>query len=193
MNHEADTPKNEDESDKHIHRWSLLKDREFYELSDLITRYFAAANNTDSTDCTHTDSPLVDAVDTLACIYWQAAPIPDHPLMRSIFIEVMKSIGLNTFYAGMQFVKDGRTLDNNPSSEVREQSEEAKWSEEHASQVREWREGLRRDHYLPEPEISEEDRAVLERVMGGKVPKGLLRRLLPGQREQDDYRPGTYL
>lgn len=175
MNSEpVETP--EEEEFEHVHRWSLLKDREFYELGDLISRYFVGVQG--NNDCPHTDSPLVDSVETIAAVLWRAASLPDHPGLRAVFMEMMQAVGLLTFSAGMRFAADGHELDGTQkfmTCEVPEQDKEHAWGGDALAEgIREWRENRIQESYnqTPAPEMTDEQRKMLEELTGQKIPKG---------------------
>lgn len=204
MSENEDKTPEDDEEIEHIHRWSLIKDREFYELSDLVTRYLTGMYG--RADCPHTDSPLVDAVETLAYLFWQAAPPPvrEHPMMRSLVMELMQQIGTVSFCAGIRFQHDGHKLDGSNrfmEREVIDQPESHRWNDSRAENVREWREDMRENHYRPDPanDLTDEQRAVLEQMTGQKIPKGA--RVLFGdaggfsigvpRQQSGEFAPGT--
>lgn len=210
MNDEQEQTKDDQkpDMDAHVHRVSLIKDRDFYEQGDLIARYYNLAAL--ASDCPHTDSPIVDTIETVAFTYLDNTPMMGHPMVRSIFMELMQAIGNTSFVAGMRFALDGHRLDSERfmSGEIGDQPEDLAWTEERGEAVHEWRENVRKRYYRPKPtqEIPSELRAALEKFTGQKLPEGVqivnssegLALGIPlmrssAENEADDFRPGTYL
>lgn len=176
MNQNEDKSQDQDDepdTGNHVHRWSLLKDREFYEQGDLIARYYNLGAM--AADCPHTDSPVVDTIETVAYSYWSAAPLPNSPLLRTVVMELMQAIGNASFVAGMRFALDGHRLDSDKfmSGELKDQPEDHHWDNVREEAIHEWRENVRKTHYLPKQEIPSDLRAALEKFTGQKLPDGV--------------------
>ena len=195
-----------DDEAPHVHRWSFLKDRDFYEQGDLIARYFNLASR--ASDCPHTDSPIVDTIETVAYVYWNATPLPNNPMLRTVFMEMLQAMGNSAFVAGMRFALDGNRLDSTKfmDGDVNDQPEDMGWDDDRAEAVHEWRENVRKKFYVPEKqELPAELKAALEKFMGQKIPDGarvvdtgdgsfgLGIPVMRQSEDNDEFRPGTYL
>lgn len=174
----SDHDHEENEEYQHTHRWSLLKDQDFYEQGDLISRYFLLSAA--FFECPHTDSPLVDTVESVAFSYLSETPFsgPGHRMVRAVILELTQTIANHAFVAGMRFALDGHRLDGGDkfmSGELSEQPEEHAWNDERAEETRKWRELQRKANYIPkvQQEIPDDLRAALEKLTGQKIPDGM--------------------
>jgi hypothetical protein len=176
VNQNEDKSKDQDDEpdmNAHVHRWSLLKDREFYEQGDLIARYYNLGSR--AADCPHTDSPIVDTIETVAYSYYEMCPLPNSPALRGVVMELMQAIGNCSFAAGMRFALDGNRLDSEKfmSGELTDQPEDHAWNKERSEAIHEWRENVRNEHYRPKEQIPSDLKAALEKFMGTKLPDGV--------------------
>ncbi|MFE9742930.1 hypothetical protein [Streptomyces sp. NPDC006477] len=164
---------NQSQEEEHSHRWSLLKDKEFYELGDMISRYLEGVNG--AGDCPHVDSPLVDSIETMAYVIYNASPLPNDPVARQIVMRMLEHIGLVAFNAGVRFERDGNRLDteNFMDGEIRPQHETMKWDEDRAKALRDWRENMRSQFYRPEESgMPAALRRLLEGLLGESISPG---------------------
>lgn len=156
----------EKEDRPHVHRVSLIKDREFYEISDLVTRYMMASQG--GADCPHTDSPFSEAFENVAMAYYSTTPLPEHPLLMSNVLHLLETIAGVAFAAGVRWGHDGHVMDSERFSmyPVGDQHENHVWSEKSASVVNKWREGIRDRYYRPKKTMNEEMKRALATLLG---------------------------
>lgn len=157
-----------DDNELHIHRWSLLKNPEFYAMGELINRHLFGVHPI--SDCPHVDSPLVDSVETLAYVIVRESGIPDHPILRQQMMQMLQTMGNTAFTAGIRFGRDGHRLDNDKISdaEIPEIPPDGAFNDERDDNLSTWRESVREAFYRPADKAAKLAK-LIEKLQSGEV------------------------